>query len=147
MRREFPIRGALLACALALLAMAAGCASSSAGMAGDQYNLDFSVTKFNPHNGETLAVAVVDAESGKVIAKQSGKVVDNTASFTFSRILSKGKTYYVDFYADHNKNGVCDDPPADHEWRLSVGPVDGNMTATMAHNVNFTKVCSDFGSM
>jgi hypothetical protein len=46
----------------------------------------------------------------------------------------------VDFYADHNGNGVYDPPPADHAWRLELNDVAGDSELDFTHNTNFTDI-------
>jgi hypothetical protein len=54
--------------------------------------------------------------------------------------LELGNDYYVDFYADHNGNGVYDPPPADHAWRLDLMNVTGDSGLDFSHNTNFTDI-------
>ncbi len=55
-------------------------------------------------------------------------------------VIFAGRNYNVDFYADLNKNGIYDAPPADHAWRMMLAGVTGNEALTFTHNVNFTDI-------
>ncbi len=92
----------------------------------------------NPHVGENLQLAVTDKNSGMEIQRVS---VTATVDFMVSVYgIEKGKSYNVDFFADHNKNGVYDAPPADHAWRLELNDVMGDTMLTFHHNTNFTDI-------
>ena len=92
----------------------------------------------NPHVGQNLHLAVIDKSSGVELQRIS---VTATADFMVSVFgIEKGKSYNVDFFADHNKNGIYDTPPADHAWRLELNDVMGDTMLTFHHNTNFTDI-------
>lgn len=100
--------------------------------------LTVNFTGMTPHVGQTLWLAVIDQATKKEIGR-----VKKTVSATFSVDISgveAGKSYNVDFYADHNKNGGYNAPPTDHAWRLQANNVTGNTTLNFAHNTTFTDV-------
>lgn len=91
-----------------------------------------------PHVGQTFWLAVIDQTTKMEIGR-----VKKTAAQNFSVEvpgIEMGKSYNVDFYADHNKNGVYDAPPADHAWRMQLNNVSGNSTLDFTHNTNFTDI-------
>jgi len=92
-----------------------------------------------PHLGQNLYLRVVD------LANQSeiGRVVKavNTAAFSVSiGGVTAGRSYNIDFFADHNKNGKYDAPSVDHAWRLTVDTLVGDTIVPFAHNTNFTDI-------
>ena len=92
----------------------------------------------NPHIGQTLWLSVIDKDSGKEIERKM-----ETIAVDFSMQISgleMNHSYNVDFFADHNKNGVYDAPPTDHAWRMELNDVMGNTTLTFQHNTNFTDI-------
>jgi plastocyanin len=91
-----------------------------------------------PHLGETLWLAVIDKATNMEIGRVK-KTITQTFSVDVEGIES-GKSYIVDFFADHNKNGVYDAPTADHAWRMEVNDVTGNTAINFAHNTNFTDI-------
>ncbi len=102
------------------------------------FNLTVNFTGMTPHVGQTIWLAVIDQATKMEIGR-----VKKTAAVTFSIDvpgIETGKSYNVDFYADHNKNGVYNAPPTDHAWRMQLNNVTGNSTLNFAHNTNFTDI-------
>jgi hypothetical protein len=92
----------------------------------------------NPHVGQTLQLAVIDKNSGMEVDRVS---VVAEADFMVDVLgVENGMSYYVDFFADHNKNGVYDAPPADHAWRMDLNEVMGDTALIFQHNTNFTDI-------
>ncbi len=136
--------------AMAVLLLGGG----SDAMAAAKSNLIFQgdASFHGAHGGQAIAVAVVRADNGKVVAKQSG-MVSKTAtpsfSFTFTGVLENGKAYDVDYWIDSNfgggTKGVCDAKKHDHQWRVKLGTVKGNITHTEKHRpAETTDVCDVF---
>jgi plastocyanin len=92
----------------------------------------------NPHVGQDFWLAVIDKNSGMEVGR-----VHTTAEVDFSvqvAGIEPGSSYNVDFWADHNGNGVYDAPPTDHAWRLELDDVEGDATLMFAHNTDFTDI-------
>jgi len=91
-----------------------------------------------PHLGQEIYFALIDSETREVIDRESEMVKE---SFTVELSeLRQGKSYYVDFFSDHNDNGYYDPPPADHAWRLEIAGAVGDDTLDFVHNTNFTDI-------
>ncbi len=103
-----------------------------------KYNLTVNFTGMTPHVGQNLWLRIIKKDTGEEIARQSA-VVAVTFSMTLSG-LELNHSYNVDFFADHNKNGVYDTPPSDHAWRREINNVTGNTVIDFAHNTNFTNI-------
>jgi len=137
---------------LAVAALLLG--GGSAVMAAAKSNLIFrgDASFHGAHGGQAIAVAVVRASDGKVVAKQSGtvsKTANPSFTFTFTGVLESGKAYDVDYWIDSNfgggTKGVCDAKNHDHQWRVSLGTVSGNVTHTENHRpAQTTSVCDVF---
>ncbi|MFZ0486565.1 MAG: hypothetical protein WAL83_06170 [Arenicellales bacterium] len=148
--RSFSLAGALMAAALLL-------GGASSAMGGEMANLVFQGDgSFNgAHGGQAIQVAVVEADSGKVVATQSGtvsKTADPSFSFTFSGVLETGKSYDVDYWIDSNfgggSAGACDPKAHDHQWKVPLGAVTGDVTHTEKHRpAETTDVCDVFSKM
>ena len=76
------------------------------------------------HGGQSIEVAVVDANSGEVVETASGTVSgteDPAFQFFFEDALTRGKHYFIDYWIDSNfaggSAGTCDLPANDHQWR------------------------------
>lgn len=103
------------------------------------YMLTVNFTSMTPHLNQTMWLAVIDQASKKEI----GRVKKVIAAAAFSVDMSgieAGKSYFVDFYSDHNKNGVYNAPPTDHAWRMSVNNVTDNTVLNFVHNTTFTDI-------
>lgn len=104
----------------------------------DQLKLTVNFTGMTPHVGQTLRLAVVDQATKMEVGRQKIKATE-TFNIEIPGI-EKGKNYFVDFFADHNKNGVYDAPPVDHAWRMTLTDVTDNAVLDFAHNTNFTDI-------
>ena len=117
---------------------------SSPGNGGDSFDLTFTGT-IAPHAGQKMEVIVIRADDGGVAAYRETVVPgDGNFSFTWTDVLARGSTYHIDFYADHNGDGSCDDTPTDHAWRITSGPVTADVTQDFQHDTNFTDICDSF---
>jgi plastocyanin len=103
------------------------------------FALTVNFTGMTPHVGQTLWLAVIDQATKKEIGRVKKSVT--AAAFTIDvNGIESGKSYFVDFYADHNKNGVYNAPPTDHAWRMQLNNVSGNSTLNFTHNTTFTDI-------
>lgn len=96
-------------------------------------------TGMTPHLGEILRLAVIDKATNTEVARLE-KLVDAAAFSLEATGIEIGKSYNVDFFADHNKNGIYDAPPTDHAWRMELNNVTGNSTLDFVHNTTFTNI-------
>lgn len=154
---RFRTTAAMLATASALLLLLAGCSTGMNGKMGGGYDLTFQGDgSFNkPHGGQGIMVAVVDAASGNVVAKQKGTVsasANPAFSFAFDGVLAGGKSYEVHYWIDSNfgggRQGSCDPKNNDHQWNVSLGSVSGDVQHTEPHQPpRMTSVCQSFKTM
>ncbi len=94
----------------------------------------------NPHVGQKLEARLVDKATLKEVDRTK---VDPIASPDFNIVLTGevGGSYYLDFYADLNQNGIYDAPPTDHAWRLDADNLTmGVNQFHFTHAGNFTDV-------
>jgi hypothetical protein len=92
-----------------------------------------------PHVGQTLFIRAVDKANGVEVGRE--KITIGAASFEVPLwVVRTGHSYRFDFYADLNKNGKYDAPPADHAWRLEADNAAGNVVLAFSHNTNFTDI-------
>lgn len=126
----------------------------STAMAADSSDLTFGgdSTFHGAHGGQPIQVAVVRADDGEVVARESGTVSetdDPSFSFTFPGILENGQSYEVHYWIDSNfgggSAGACDPKAQDHQWNVSLGSVDGDVSHTEEHRPAETSdVCETF---
>jgi plastocyanin len=102
--------------------------------------LTVSFLGMNPHLGQNFHLYLKDAASGEPLDTISVAPITGAAFQIHSYKIVPGNSYFVDFYADHNKNGVYDAPPADHAWRMGLSGVAGDTTLTFTHNTAFTDI-------
>ncbi|MEE9162769.1 MAG: FlgD immunoglobulin-like domain containing protein, partial [Candidatus Neomarinimicrobiota bacterium] len=93
-----------------------------------------------PHLGQKFEARLVDLYSGR----EAGRALLETIPSEIFGITvpgaQVGQTYWLDFYADFNDNGLYDAPSADHAWRLQVDAVRGDTTINFTHHTNFTDI-------
>ncbi|WP_435105592.1 hypothetical protein [Arhodomonas sp. AD133] len=131
--------------------------SGSLAFAAESYSLTFAGdASFNgAHGGQPIAAAVVAPDSGEVVARQSGTVSSDDSpafSLSFPDALTAGERYEVHYWIDSNfgggSEGGCDPKNQDHQWRVELGTVDGDVTHTEQHNPGATAdVCETFADM
>lgn len=140
--------------ALVLLAPAlTGCDDDPTDSAA-RYDLTFSgdETFQGAHGDQPVAVVVTEQTTGAVVAADADVVsaqADPTFSFSFSNVLVEGVSYYLDYWIDSNfgggELGTCDPPANDHQWRMEIGPVTGDVTQSDTHRPTETEsVCASF---
>lgn len=103
------------------------------------FTLTINFTGMTPHIGENLWLAVIDQTTKMEIGRVKKSVTTAAFAIDFTGIES-GKSYNVDFFADHNKNGVYDATPTDHAWRMTLSNVTGNSILNFVHNTTFTDI-------
>lgn len=104
----------------------------------DKHMLTVKFANMGPHNGQTLRLWVIDNLTEMTLYN-----TEVTVSPEFDIVtegLEDGKSYRVDFYADHNLNGSYDAPPTDHAWRLELDNVMSDTVLSFNHNVSFTDI-------
>jgi Secretion system C-terminal sorting domain len=96
-------------------------------------------TGMGPHLNQNLYLRVVD----KGTMKETGRIVQQITTADFDVVINAvtiGRSYFIDFFSDHNSNGLYDPPPSDHAWRLELNNATGGDELNFAHNTNFTDI-------
>ncbi|WP_242458030.1 hypothetical protein [Halomonas sp. YLGW01] len=128
---------ALLSKALLSTAMLSMTLLASAALAADGHDLTFQgdASFGGPHGGQAIQAALVDTDSGEVLAVESGTVSADGApafSFSFPGALKAGGRYAVDYWIDSNFGGgtagTCDGMQHDHQWHIPI--LAGEMATT-----------------
>jgi hypothetical protein len=102
-------------------------------------NVTIHFTGMTPHLNQDLYLRVVD----KGTRKETGRIVQQISWVDFDIVLdavTPGRSYFIDFFADFNSNGLYDAPPTDHTWRLELNNAIGGDELNFAHNTNFTDI-------
>jgi len=105
-----------------------------------QYKLTMEFKSMTPHVGQKLEIRVTDKESGINAGHVTVPSIPSADFDVNLHVLVKDHSYWVDFYADHNGNGVYDAPPTDHTWRLELNNAQGNSNLVFTHHATFIDV-------
>ncbi|MEE9431563.1 MAG: T9SS type A sorting domain-containing protein [Melioribacteraceae bacterium] len=104
------------------------------------YMLTINITGMTPHLGKLLELRVEDDLSSEEVGRIRIESISE-ADFTVEIPgIKLGKEYKVEFYADHNGNGIYDAPPTDHTWKLQFENSTGDVAVDFAHNTDFKDV-------
>lgn len=99
-----------------------------------------SLSGMNPHVGEFFEARLIDKSNQMEVDRLSlDEILSPDFEISFPN-TQDGKSYWIDFYADHNGNGYYDGIPADHAWRISANDVMGASTINFVHNTNFSEI-------
>ena len=104
------------------------------------FTLTLQFSGMTPHVGQQLGIRVVDKSTGKESGREVISAVPGASFNVDLPVILTGHSYWIDFYADHNNNGLYNPPPADHAWRLELDNVSGNSSVPFSHNTNFTDI-------
>ena len=149
-------RWAFLPLVLAL-AVTVGCnggSSSPTSPPSGPFWLTFSLdaTFQGPHGSQPIAIAIVRASDGSVVAQANGAVsATQDPSFTWNTgpVMQAGIDYDVHYWIDSNLGGgtlgVCDPKAIDHQWSVEFRSVSNDITWVTSHNDALTEdVCGTF---
>ncbi len=123
-----------------------GSNSSVPGGDAAMSSLHMQFTDMTPHVGQYFEIRIVDTSTDLVVASEDLSSIGSAAyEFVFLHALEDGASYQVDFWADHNGDGIYDTPPTDHAWRVDLASVSGNTLESFSHNTSFTDIGSPVG--
>lgn len=107
------------------------------------FDLRLGGSNYAPHDGQTVRAALVDEATDRVVATTESTVTGGTLDISMPAELVEGRAYRLEYYADHNSNGACDAPPADHVWRQEIAAVTADVTIDRSHAPDFTPAACD----
>ncbi|MFZ5433666.1 MAG: T9SS type A sorting domain-containing protein [Calditrichota bacterium] len=111
---------------------------SSTSNAGRTVTVDF--TGMDPHIGQSLYIRAINQATNHEVSRSSvGSITSGSFDVELPGLWNGG-SYWIDFFADVNGNGMYDAPPTDHAWRTEANAISGNTTVNFAHNTNFTDI-------
>ncbi|MBU1984483.1 T9SS type A sorting domain-containing protein [bacterium] len=96
-------------------------------------------SNMDPHVGQMLELRIVDKSTGLEAGRAMVSSISGGSFNVAIPTAVDGRSYWVDFFADVNRNGFYDPPPTDHAWRISAD-VSGATSVSFMHNTNFTDI-------
>jgi len=103
-------------------------------------NLVINFSSMSPHLNQNLYLRVVDKGTMKEVDRTAELIASSAFSLTLP-VLETGQSYFIDFFADFNSNGLYDTPPTDHAWRVELNNAKaGGDTISFTHNTTFTNI-------
>jgi hypothetical protein len=103
-------------------------------------NLVINFSNMTPHVNQMLYLRVVDKGTMKEVGRTSQQILSSNFNLTLA-VLEPNESYFIDFFADLNSNGLYDVPPIDHAWRLELNNAKiGGDTLNFTHNASFTNI-------
>lgn len=119
--------------------------------AASEPGLPFTITLtgMGPHAGEPLTVAVFHKKTAPNDAVLVGlyrldavpaDAATTPFTLTLPGVVQASESYWVDLYADHDKDGTYEAPPTDHAWRVSQSSDASGLSVSFTHNTSFTDV-------
>jgi hypothetical protein len=102
-------------------------------------NITINFSEMTPHAGQRLFLRVIDKYNFMEVGRT--EIPSITANFNVQlKVILPGHSYYIDFFADHNNNGLYNAPPTDHAWRLELNNAVGNDQLNFIHNTSFVDI-------
>ena len=103
-------------------------------------SLTLSLSGMDLHVGQRLQARLINkatrSEARRVTVPE---IVGGELDVVFEG-LPPGRSFFVDFFADVNGNGIYDPPPEDHAWRISADDVAEDTVVEFAHNTDFATI-------
>ena len=103
-------------------------------------SLELKFREMDPHVGQAFFLRVVDVDRGAEISRLAvPEILSGSFELAVSGLL-EGVSYHIDFFSDHNGNGLYDAPPVDHAWRIDLPNVQADGMLTFVHSTMFTDI-------
>ncbi|MCF8368481.1 MAG: T9SS type A sorting domain-containing protein [Bacteroidales bacterium] len=107
---------------------------------GSATGLTISLSGMTPHVGQFFEARLIDKATQMEVERMAlNEILNADFDIVFSNV-TEGKSYWVDFYADHNNNEYYDGIPTDHAWRLTVNNILDGTQINFVHNTNFSEI-------
>jgi len=123
-----------------ILTLAAALSVVLGVLAVGQATLTLAFREMDPHLGQAFSLRIVEERSGREVFRVA--VPEIAAAMFDLEIgdLAFDTSYRVDFYADHNGNGLYDPPPVDHAWRVELPGFQVDTIVPIQHNTEFVDI-------
>ncbi len=106
-----------------------------------RHAITMNFTGMTPHVGQMLQIRVRDInQTGREVGRVVIGAIEQQDFSVLLPFVVPGRSYFLDFFADLNQNGMYDAPPLDHAWRVMVSEASGDMEVDFEHAANFTDI-------
>lgn len=114
------------------------------GLVPRTFDLHLEGTGFQPHEGQNLVVVVDASDSSTPVGTGKDRILNGAFAFDWPDLLTEGKTYTVDYFADVDDDGACD-PDTDAVWRRELRSVAGRVSLSVIHDEDYApEACESF---
>jgi Secretion system C-terminal sorting domain len=104
------------------------------------YQLSINFTDMTPHIGQLLELRLEDDLNSEEIGRERIEFIPGDQFTVEISGIKIGREYKIEMYADHNANGIYDEPPTDHTWEVKFENNTGDVKVDFAHNKDFKDV-------
>ncbi len=106
-----------------------------------KYSFKYNLIGMTPHVSQLMGARLLSGGDELEVSKLSLFQIPQ-ANFTLNLYgVELNKDYHFDFFADHNGDGMYQDPPTDHAWKTDFNSGSkGDVVLNFTHNTNFTNI-------
>lgn len=104
------------------------------------HKVTINLQSMNPHIGQQFTLFFLDSATNAYVDTIKVDQIPQAEFSVQTFNLQSGKSYQIDFYADHNGNNMYDAPPTDHAWRMQLNNLNGDTLLNFIHNTSFTDI-------
>ncbi len=106
-----------------------------------KYSYKYNLIGMTPHVSQLMGARLLSAGDEFEASKLSLFRIP-LPNFTINLYgIELNKDYHIDFFADHNGDGMYEDPPIDHAWKTDFNSGSkGDVVLNFTHNTNFTNI-------
>jgi len=106
-----------------------------------KYLFTLNLIGMTPHVSQLMGTRLLNGGDDSEVSKLSLFQIPQ-ADFSFNLYgIELNHDYHIDFFADHNRDGMYQDPPTDHAWNINfTSGSNGNVVLNFTHNTNFTNI-------
>jgi hypothetical protein len=106
-----------------------------------KYGFKMNLIGMTPHVSQLMGARLLSGGDELEVSKLSLFRITQ-ANFTLNLYgVELNKDYHFDFFADHNGDGMYQDPPTDHAWKTDFNSgTAGDVVLNFTHNTNFANI-------
>ncbi len=106
-----------------------------------KYLFTLNLSEMTPHISELIGARLLNSSDESEVSKLSLFTIPAANFSTSLAGIELNHDYHFDFFADHNGDGMYQDPPTDHAWKINFSSGNaGNVVLNFLHNTNFSNI-------